>query len=287
MQEKNTRDLVDKKDLINKLSVVGSGSRVNQQIANYVEKNYTSIVFLTADQLSKKIGVSQGSISRFCIKMGYEGYNSFLRYLQKIVSSEITAPKRRLYLDEQKSDNSSILDQEFNNLSELGDIVKSKNYGRIVELLAKSKQVILLSNRMSATLLPYMNYILSKLRVNVTWIQDGTPAWDSLDLQDVSNTVIFTVVFPRYSKSLLKKLDRLYGRGFKIIAMTDSHLSPVNTLADETLVTPITISSIFDVYSTPLLLINLLMRDVAKAIPNIKYRLDTIEKQNQENDAFF
>lgn len=269
--------------------VVGKTSAVNKKIAMYVEKNYNAIVFMTADKISQEIGVSQGSISRFCVKMQYRGYNDFLRYLQKIISSEMTTSKRFSMLDKEDDNdkNLNILNQEVNNLQELQELAQTPEYAKAVNLIAKSKKVFLISNRMSATILPYMNYILSRLRPDVFELRYGSPEWENIDLTSPEGIVVFTTVFPRYSRTLLEKNKRLKERGFKIVALTDSRLSPIIACSDVSLITPITVSSVFDVYSTPLLLINLLMRDVSKKIPNIDKRLDEIERINETNNSFF
>lgn len=288
LAEAKIKEIKNKEELIERLMVVGKTSAVNKKIAMYIEKNYNSIVFMTADKISQEIGVSQGSISRFCVKMQYRGYNDFLRYLQKIISSEMTTSKRFSMLDKENEDdkNLNILNQEVNNLQELQELSRTTEYVDAVRLLGKSQNVYLMSNRMSATILPYMNYILSRLRANVFELKYGSPEWENIEFGDPNEAVVFTTVFPRYSRTLLEKIKKLKNKGFKTVALTDSNLSPVIPYADVALITPITISSVFDVYSTPLLLINLLMRDVSKQIPNIDKRLEEIEKINKSNKSF-
>lgn len=66
LAEAKIKEIKNKEELIERLMVVGKTSAVNKKIAMYIEKNYNSIVFMTADKISQEIGVSQGSISRFC-----------------------------------------------------------------------------------------------------------------------------------------------------------------------------------------------------------------------------
>lgn len=287
--DKKVKEIRDKKELFDRLMVAGKTSEVNQKIAMYIEKNYNSIVFMTADKISSEIGVSQGSVSRFCIKMGYYGYNDFLRYLQKIISSEMTILKRHSIIDKEGDNdrNLNILNQEINNLKELQGLSQSQDYQSVVHLLVKTKKVFLMSNRMSATLLPYMYYILSRLRPNVFELAYGTPAWENVELEAPEECLIFTTVFPRYSRSLLEKMKKLSEKGFNIVAITDSRLSPIVNYSQLSLISPITISSVFDVYSTPLTLINLLMRDVSRNIPNIGHRLNKLEKINENEHSFW
>lgn len=282
------KEIKNAESLVSKLSIAGQKSEVNVKIAKYIEKNYRSLVFLTAVETAKSIGVSQGSISRFCISMGYKGYNEFLRYLQKVVSNENTPYRRLRIIDQMDGDKNSlsILNREIQNTTELKDIIRSVEYEKVVDVLCSSAEVSMLSYRMSATLIPYAGYVLNKLRPNVHQVNFGSYEWDNLDFEDAHKLTIFTIVLPRYSKILLAKLKQLKLIGFRIIALTDSRLSPVNEIADYTIVVPITIASVFDVYSTPLTLINLIMRDVARKLKNTDARLKKIENQNKNNDVF-
>jgi DNA-binding MurR/RpiR family transcriptional regulator len=132
-----------------------------------------------------------------------------------------------------------------------------------------------------------MYYILSRLRTNVFELAYGTPAWENIELEVPEECLIFTTVFPRYSRSLLEKMKKLREKGFNIVAITDSRLSPIVNYSQFSLISPITISSVFDVYSTPLTLINLLMRDVSRNIPNIDHRLNKLEKINENEHSFW
>jgi DNA-binding MurR/RpiR family transcriptional regulator len=82
-------------------------------------------------------------------------------------------------------------------------------------------------------------------------------------------------------------MKKLREKGFNIVAITDSRLSPIVNYSQFSLISPITISSVFDVYSTPLTLINLLMRDVSRNIPNIDHRLNKLEKINENEHSFW
>ncbi|GAF38238.1 RpiR family transcriptional regulator [Agrilactobacillus composti DSM 18527 = JCM 14202] len=282
------KDIPNIEVLVNRLSKVATESGTYEKIARYIEKNYNEIVFLTAIELSKVVGVSQGSISRFCIQMGYKGYNDFLRYLQKVVSTEMTMPRRLKVLDrDNKDSNSNILGQEIDNIQELQEVIQQDAYQSLVNVITNSDKLVLISDRMSETLMPYMYYILDKLRPNIYQVRPGTASWDNLELNSTKGVTILTILLPRYSKIMVNKLKSLHEAGYAISGITDSRLSPLMQLADNPVITPITTSSVFDVYSTPILLINLLVRDAAKKLPNIKDRLKQIENQNIKNDVFY
>jgi DNA-binding MurR/RpiR family transcriptional regulator len=282
----NSKEL---KNLLQKMIYIANDSPTYEKLAHYIEKNYLRIIFMTAGELANEANISQGSVSRFCMALGYHGFNDFLRSLQKFVSEEITAPQRLQYISQNKSNNKirNILNMEHKNIDELESILCQPSYTELVRKIVAAKEIVLLSARMSATLLPYICYILNKIRNDVVQVSPGNPLWDTLDLRDPKATLIFTIAFPRYPNVLVNKLQELKGEGFSIAAITDSIISPISYIADPIINVPITISSIFDIYSTPMMFLNLLLRDVAKRIDGLDQRLNKLEKMESLNNIYY
>ena len=84
-QQNNFRDFDELETLLMR---VAKESPTYQKIAIYIEKNALQVIFMTANELAEQLGISQGSVSRFFIALGYHGYNEFLRSLQRLVSQQ-------------------------------------------------------------------------------------------------------------------------------------------------------------------------------------------------------
>ena len=273
--------------LITKLSAAAKESATYEKLAYYIEKYYMRVIFMTAVDVALEAKVSQGSVSRCCMALGYNGYNEFQRELQKSVGEKMTGPQRLNYVSkDRQSAVGDILSSEVNNLVELEASIGGPAYEALVDMVANARDLILLSSRMSATLLPYMQYILNKLRNNVYTVTPETPAWNTLEYRDPKDTGIVLPIFPRYPDALLKKARELKDSGFRIIAVTDSQLSPICQIADATNVVPITVASLFDIYSTPMVFMNLVFRDAAKKIPDVNARLEQIELQEKSSGVY-
>ncbi|NCG68989.1 SIS domain-containing protein [Bacillus coagulans] len=273
--------------LLEKISVLSQESPTYKKLAYFIEKNYKNVIFMTASEVAEKAGASQGSVSRFCIALGYKGYNDFLHNLQQFVRKEITAPQRLQYISNFRQNTSNIMDMEHQNIEELKKVISQPEYRKIVEKLASCGQLILISARMSATLLPYTYYVLNKMKDHVIQATPHEPLWETMEMLDPAHVQFLAIVFPRYPNILLNKLETLHKKGFRISAITDSITSPVVKIADEVVCIPITTSSIFDIYSTPVLFLNLLMRDVARLVEGVDKRISILEKLDQENQTYF
>lgn len=246
------------------------------------------IIFMTAGQIADEVGVSQGSVSRFFINLNYKGYSDFLQNLQDIVRLEMTLSQKYEFNSGISSDDiSNILVKEHSNIDLVAEVLKHPSYMKLKEKIINCEKLYLVSSRISATLLPYCFYMFNKIRDNVVVATPDSPEWNTVALSDKSKTLIVSCVFPRYSSTLLKKLKELKDDGFDVIAITDADFLSIKGFVDEYVKVPITIASIFDIYSAPMLFINFLIRDVAKGIKGLENRIKVIEEIEQRSGTYY
>lgn len=273
--------------LISHMLAVSSDSPVYRKIASFIEKNYMQVIFMTAEKLASELGVSQGSVSKFCIALGYHGYADFVRTLQRLVGRELTAPSRYLYTAESTHHTDDVIEKEIENLRSLKEITQSEDYHTLVDDMAGAEHLILLSARMSATLLDYLKYVLDKLRGGVEMITPGSSAFDLAAWhEDPAKTLIVAIGLPRYPKVLVDKMRELHGAGFHIDAITDSRFSPLCAVSDHFVLIPTTSASIFDIYSTPMMFLNLLASDLSQKMPGVEERLQRIEQYEEDSGVY-
>lgn len=276
------------RELLQKIWQVAKESSAYEKLARYIEKNYLHVVFMTAEETASSVGVSQGTVSRFCMAMGYRGFNEFIRTLQHVVSRELTGPARlELTSDEASQTGADLLNKEAANIVSLASVLCDAEYEKFVDMMVNARHLVLLSARMSATLLPYMEYLLDKMRGGVITATPGSRDWNRLYLLNPEETGVFVIAFPRYSAEVIEKLREIRSLGFPVYAMTDSRFSPVVELADHTLFVPLTVSSIFDMYGTPLSLLNLLLRDVSMRIESLSTRMEQIEAYDISHNVYW
>ena len=54
-------------------------SKGQKKLAAYIKENYDKAAFLTAAKLGETVGVSESTVVRFAIYLGYKGYPEFQR----------------------------------------------------------------------------------------------------------------------------------------------------------------------------------------------------------------
>lgn len=285
---KKVTEIKDMEGLVNRMLVVSADSTVYKKIAAYIEQYYMQIIFMTAGELALQLSVSQGSVSKFCIALGYRGYADFLRNLQKFVGKEITAPERYHYTSVSTHHTDDVIEREIENLRTLKEITAGADYHKLVDTIVNVEEIVLLSARMSATLLPYMRYTLDKLRDNVRLVTPDGNDWDYFQVKYKKERVrVIAMGLPRYPRVLVEKVKELRKDGYKIDVITDSRFSPLCKYADTKVFIPTTVASVFDLYSTPMAFINLLITDVSKQLPEMEKRLAKIEQIDNQQKIYF
>ena len=285
---KKVTEIKDMEGLVNRMLVVSADSTVYKKIAAYIEQYYMQIIFMTAGELALQLSVSQGSVSKFCIALGYRGYADFLRTLQNSVGKEITAPERYHYTSVSTHHTDDVIEREIENLRTLKEITAGADYHKLVDTIVNAEEIVLLSARMSATLLPYMRYTLDKLRDNVRLVTPDGNDWDYFQVKYKKERVrVIAIGLPRYPRVLVEKVKELRKDGYKIDVITDSRFSPLCKYADTKVFIPTTVASVFDLYSTPMAFINLLITDVSKQLPEMEERLAKIEQIDNQQKIYF
>ena len=84
-----TNDLLSM--LHNKMPELSKGQK---RIANFLIEHYDKAVYLTASKLGEIAGVSESTVVRFAIELGYDGYPKLQRAVEELVKNKLTASQR-------------------------------------------------------------------------------------------------------------------------------------------------------------------------------------------------
>ena len=85
----------DTQDMIERLNLSGKRlSKGHRRIAEYIVEHYDKAVFMTASSLGEAVGVSESTVVRFAVALGYEGYPQLQTSLQELVRHRLTAVQR-------------------------------------------------------------------------------------------------------------------------------------------------------------------------------------------------
>ena len=69
-------------------------SKGQKRIANFILESYDKAAFMTASKLGATVNVSESTVVRFAAELGYDGYPSMQKSLQKMIRSRLTSVQR-------------------------------------------------------------------------------------------------------------------------------------------------------------------------------------------------
>ena len=60
-------------------------SKGQKRICQYIREFYDKAAFMTANRLGKTVGVSESTVVRFAVDLGFDGYPSMQKAMQEMV----------------------------------------------------------------------------------------------------------------------------------------------------------------------------------------------------------
>ena len=82
-------------DVLTKIqSGMGGFSKGQRLIGNYITTSYDKAAFMTASKLGKTVNVSESTVVRFAVELGYDGYPALQKALQEMVRNKLTSVQR-------------------------------------------------------------------------------------------------------------------------------------------------------------------------------------------------
>ena len=270
---------------------MSSFSKGQKLISNYILENYDKAAYMTASKLGKIVQVSESTVVRFAIELGFEGYPEFQHSLQEIVRTRLTAAQRM------EVTNSLIGDGDILSKVLLGDAEKIKRtledidaeaFDRAVERLASAKNIYILGVRASSSLAGFLAHGLRMMSDNVTFVQttSGSEMFEQI-MSIGKDDVMVAISFPRYSKRLKNATSFAKHAGADVIAITDSTASPIAPSADQLLLAKSDMASFADSLVAPMSIINALIVALSRAKQEeLRVRLRLLEDIWDEYDVY-
>ena len=249
-------------DMIHKLNRSGKKlSKSHRRIAEYIAQYYDKAVYMTASRLGEMVGVSESTVVRFAVAMGYEGYPQLQQSLQELVRHRLTATQR-FEMSSEISEGSvltTVLKADMQNISSTIEGIDEKAFEDAVRVISDARRLYILGLRSAAPLAEftgyYLHYVLDDVRVAAAASTDVFEAISRVKKDDV----LLAISFPRYSSRTIEAMNFARTRGAQVIGITDGPMSPLHESADICLSVRTDMASFVDSMAAPMSVINALI----------------------------
>ena len=218
-----------------------------QQIASHALDNPSELALETIAAVSQRAGVQPSSLIRFAKVFGFSGYSDMQRVFRMRLTDAMPDYKERLRSlsgteaqGEEAKDVNALLEQFVEaDIVGLRRLQQQKRMGvqldQAFKLITDSETVYVVAHRRSFPIACYLAYALSQMNVRNVLV-DGV---GGMFMQQVghatSRDVIIAISSKAYSPDVAQVVREARQRSVRVIAMTDSPLSPLAEHADVSL----------------------------------------------------
>ncbi len=290
----------DKNNIISAIKIKrASMSKGHKKIADFICEHYDKAAFMTAAKLGEKVEVSESTVVRFASIMGFEGYPEFQHVLREIIKNKLTAVQRMEITSSKFAEKdilSTVILSDIEKLRQTLDGVSVSDFTSAVNTIANSKRIYILGARTCFSIANFLGFYLSLLSYDAKLITTNSASETFEQIFDAGEKdAIIAISYPRYSRRTLNAVKYAHDKGSKVIAITDSELSPIYPYADHKIIASSDMSNFVDSLVAPLSIINaiivaLVMRneeEIAKkftALENIWDEYQVYEKPIPETE---
>lgn len=257
-----------------------------RRIAQCLVENAAQAAFLSSGEVANLANVSQPSVTRLAVAVGYRGYPALRRKLREAVSG--VPPEG--YGVARRNEWQQAVASEITNLERLSEMLgDSAPIERAAEMLMASRPLLVVGVRASAPLAGYFGYFAAKIHPDVRVVTGGGSATvDQIDQARAAGaTATLVVVLPRYPVEALGTIELCRSMDITPVLLTDTPMSPVAGAAEIVLAGGVGTGLVFDSHATPMVLATILLQAMCAAEPaSAQQRLERFEQVAAERDLF-
>lgn len=266
-------------------------SKGQKRIARYILDHYDKAAYMTASRLGSIVEVSESTVVRFAIEVGFDGYPEMQRALQELIRTRLTAVQRvdvtnSLIGEDDVLD--KVLGSDADKIRRTLDEIDRKSFDEAVDKIVSARSIYIIGVRSSSTLAGFLNFNFRMILDNVKFVQttSGSEMFEQI-MSIGPEDVLIAISFPRYSKRIINAVEYATGAGADVISITDSRQSPIAAGADQLLLARSDMVSFVDSLVAPLSIINAIIVAVARKKPDdVRERLEKLEHIWDEYDVY-
>ena len=262
---------------VNRVLDLFQGARLTptqRRIAHSLIQHAPSAAYLSAAEVADIAGVSQPSVTRFAVALGFPGYPALRRELRALAGVDQADPAAGNPMQQ-------AVWAEAERLGRLaGQLDDPRPVEKAAELLVESRPLPVLGLRAAAPLAAYFGYFAAKVHPDVRVLDGGgTALLDRLDqAREAGAGAMLAIVLPRYPRESLDAIREARDAGLRVVALTDSALSPVAEYAEVVLPAPVGTQLVFDLHTGPMAMAMVLLQAICDAHPEpVQRRLEEFE----------
>ena len=278
-------------DLLDRISSrYATLSKGQKRIADYITKHADKAVRMTAARLAQEASVSESTVVRFAALMGYDGYPKMQRALQEMLRMRFTSVQRIALTQDMPAADvlPMVLKRDVHNIQTALEDIDADTFARVTQDMVNAREIYVLGLRSSAPLAEFFGHYLRYIFPHVYVIGDGVAHVMEDLVRMQAEDLLFAMSFPRYSSRTVEAVQYAKKRAARIVALTDTMISPIASLSDHVLIAGSDMALFADSLVAPLSVINALIVALGLAKKDeVSDYLNTLESVWDATETYF
>lgn len=281
-----------KTSLINRIEqAIPQMSKGQKAIAAFILGHYEHAAYITAARIGEEAGVSESTVVRFAMELGFEGYPHFQKALQEELKGRLTSVQRMKVtarMGEKEDILSAVLLSDIEKLKRTYDRIDRVSFNRAVDLILSAGKIYILGVRSASPLASFLGFYFNLIFDNIRLVHTTSVSEMFEQILSVqAGDVVIGISFPRYSKRTIKAMAYARTTGATVIAITDKADNPIAASADVCLLAPSDMASFVDSLVVPLSVINALIATIGYRRQDVvAAKLEKLEHVWDEYDVY-
>ncbi|MFP1629119.1 MurR/RpiR family transcriptional regulator [Streptomyces sp. 5K101] len=269
-----------------RLQLLFEGHRLTptqRRIAHSMVRRAGDVPFLSSVELAELAGVSQPSVTRFAVALGFDGYPALRRHLREV------APPEAVAHEDTSNEYQQAVQAEIENLRQLAEMLADPSLvERAGRLLAASRPLPVLGLRAASSQARGFAYFAAKVHPDVRLLDEGgSMLADRIDsARRAGASALLCFALPRHPKEVVAALEYARAAGLKVVTVADSAFAPVAAHSDLLIPAAVGTGLAFDTACAPMLLGRVLLEAMCDGLPDAQARLEDFDAQAAERGLF-
>ncbi|AWI29396.1 MurR/RpiR family transcriptional regulator [Streptomyces sp. ICN441] len=254
-----------------------------RRIAHCMVRRAADVPFLSSVELAELAGVSQPSVTRFAVALGFDGYPALRRHLREVAPAE-PAQEGQEFTEYQQA-----VHAEIENLRHLAELLADPGpVERAARLLAASRPLPVLGLRAASSQARGFAYFAAKVHPDIRLLDEGgSMLADRIDAaRRAGATALLCFALPRHPREVVEALGYAREGGLTVVTVADSAFAPVAAHSDVLIPAAVGTGLAFDTACAPMLLGRVLLEAMCDGLPDAQARLEEFDVRAAERGLF-
>ncbi|MEU1618586.1 MurR/RpiR family transcriptional regulator [Streptomyces sp. NPDC008238] len=257
-----------------------------RRIAHCLVRRAADAPFLSSVEVAELAGVSQPSVTRFAVALGFDGYPALRRHLREVAPAAVPPgrPAGDTYNEYQEA-----VQAEIENLRHLAALLADPApVARAGALLAASRPLPVLGLRAAAAQARGFGYFAAKVHPDVRLLDEGgSMLADRVDAAvRAGASALLCFALPRHPREVVEALEYARSAGLTVVTVADSAFAPVAAHSDVLLPAAVGTGLAFDTACAPMLLGRVLLEAMCDGLPDAQARLEEFDTKAAAQGLF-